>query len=94
MAEKNILTYKGHPLVRSGNDIYYGDPKGKVIVYIQILASEPRNGVQVATKCQVMVLSTDSSLPMKQRIVRISEKDSLYSAIDIGDIWLQRYANI
>ena len=33
--DNEILTYKGAPMVRSGNRIFYGDPKKKYILVIK-----------------------------------------------------------
>ena len=90
MAEEKILTYKGRPLARRGNDIYYGDPKDPCVVYMQVLSTEDKSGVAVANRVQVMLLSTDAKLSMKDRILKASEKPSLYSALDIGAVWLER----
>ena len=90
MAEEKSLMYKGKPLARKGNDIYYGDPGAKCVVYMQILGTEKKNDIDVANRVQVMLLSTDPSLSMKDRILKVSEKGSLYSALDIGSIWLER----
>ena len=86
MAENVTLTYKGHPLVRHGNDIYYGAPEDPYVVYMQILGSEKKNGNRV----QVMLLSNAEGLNLMERIVRVSEKNSLYSALDIGSIWYEK----
>lgn len=90
MAEEKMLTYKGRPLARHGNDIYYGDPKDSCVVYMQVLSTEEQNGVAVANRVQVMLLSTDTKLSMRERILKASEKPSLYSALDIGSVWLER----
>ena len=90
MADEAILTYKGHPLVRRGNDIYYGAPEDPYIVYMQILGTEKKNGIDTANKVQVMLLSNAEGLNMMERIVRVSEKNSLYSALDIGSIWYEK----
>ena len=37
MAEQNILTYKGKPLVRQGRFIFYGNPDDKCILFMNIL---------------------------------------------------------
>ena len=34
MAEQSVFTYKGKPMVRRGDVIYYGDLKEKYIMYI------------------------------------------------------------
>ena len=90
MADEVTLTYKGHPLVRHGNDIYYGDPSDPYVVYMQILCSEKKNGIETANRVQVMLLSNAEGLNMMERIVRVSEKNSLYSALDIGSIWYEK----
>lgn len=88
MAEQ--LTYKGRPLVRCNNDLYYGSPGDSHVVFIQILSTEEKDGVQVASKVHVQLLSNDPSLGPKARIIKQSDKPGLYSALDIGYIWLER----
>lgn len=84
------LTFKGRPIVRSNNEIYYGNPSDSHVVYIQILSTAEKNGVQVANKLNVQLLSNDPSLSPSARIIKQSEKPGLYSALDIGYIWLNR----
>ena len=90
MAEEVSLTYKGHPLVRHWNDIYYGAPGDPYVVYMQILGTEKKNGIDTANRVQVMLLSNAEGLNLMERIVRVSEKNSLYSALDIGSIWYEK----
>ena len=40
MAFTPSLTYKGRPLVRCGNDIYYGSMKDPFVVYLQVLSTD------------------------------------------------------
>ena len=94
MAEaETILTYKGKPLVRSGNMLYYGDMSEKCVVVLQILTSKTVGDMTVADKVQVQLLSTDPEIRMKDRILKKSEKNGLYNAMDIGSIWLERTLN-
>lgn len=94
MAEtETILTYKGKPLVRSGNMLYYGDMSEKCVVVLQILSSKTVGDMTVAEKVQVQLLSTDPEVRMKDRILKKSEKIGLYNAMDIGSIWLERTLN-
>ena len=50
MAYTPKLTYKGRPLVRCGNDIYYGSMSDPYVVYLQVLSTTKENGVDVADK--------------------------------------------
>jgi hypothetical protein len=84
------LIYKGHPLRRVDNLIYYGTMAEKYIIMIQILQTKKMQDMDVATKVSVQLQLTDPDLKSRDRIVKKSEKDSLYSAMDIGSIWLER----
>ena len=92
MAEKTAkaegLIYKGHPLRRIDNLIYYGTMADKYIIMMQILDSKKEQDLPVATKVSVQLQLTDSK--SRNRVVKKSEKDSLYAAIDIAAIWLDR----
>lgn len=94
MSEKKVkaegLVYKGHPLRRVDNLIYYGSMADKYIIMMQVLASKPVQDISVATKVSVQLQLTDPDLKSRDRILKKSEKDSLYAAMDIGSIWLQR----
>ena len=88
--KKQFLMYKGKPLVRSGNTLYYGDMADKCVIMMQILSTKTVKELTVADKVQVQLLSTDPDLRMKDRILKKSEKTGLYNAMDIGAIWLER----
>ena len=92
MAEEKskFLLYKGHPLVRSGNTIYYGSLAEKCVGVMQIVTTKQVGDMTVADKIQVQLLSTDEELRMSERILKKSEKHGLYNAMDIGSIWLER----
>ncbi len=84
------LEYKGHPLQRKDNIIYYGSFADKYIVMLQILDTKKVKDLDVATKGLVQLQLTDPSIKSRDRIVKKSEKDSLYTAIDIAVVWLER----
>ena len=77
------------PLVRCGNDIYYGSMKDPFVVYLQVLSTKKENGVDVADKVHIVLLSTDESKPLPERIARQANKVGLYNALSFGDIMLQ-----
>ena len=94
MAETTpFLMYKGRPLVRSGNTLYYGSMAEKYVIVMQILSTKEENGMQMAEKIQIQLMLTDPEVRMKDRIVKKSEKIGLYNAMDIGSIWLERALN-
>ncbi|MBR5134819.1 MAG: hypothetical protein IKV35_04410 [Clostridia bacterium] len=88
--KEEFLTYKGKPLVRSGNTIYYGDLSEKCVVMLQVLSTKTVNDQEIADRVSVQLLSTDEELRMKDRILKKSEKNGLYSALDVGAVWLER----
>lgn len=93
MAEKKTdipLTYKGHPLRRKDNLIYYGSMADKYIIALQVLATQKEGDMDVATKVSVQLQLTDPDLKSRDRVVKKSEKANLYDAMDVGAIWLER----
>ncbi|MBR3960704.1 MAG: hypothetical protein IKK13_00650 [Clostridia bacterium] len=86
----DFLTYKGKPLVRCGNEIYYGDMSEKYVVKFEILTTKKEGDLVLADKIKVLLLNSDTNLPDKDRIIKTSEKIGLFEAMDIGAIWLER----
>ncbi len=85
-----VLQYKGHPLQRKDNIIYYGSFADKYIIMMQILDTKKVKDLDVASKVSVQLQLTDSSIKSRDRVVKKAEKDGLYAAIDLGAAWLQR----
>lgn len=93
MAEKGKsegLMYKKHPLRRIGNIIYYGSMADPYIIFMQVKESRKENDLNVATKVSVELQRTAPDLRSRDRVVKRSEKDSLYAAMDISAVWLER----
>ena len=84
------LTYKGRPLVRNGNTIYYGNPSENYVIMMQITGTKQVGDLQVASKVSIQLLNTDPDVSARERIVKTSEKKGLYAAMDIAEIWLSR----
>ena len=85
-----VLEYKGHPLQRKDNIIYYGSFSDKYIVMLQILDTKKVGDMDVATRVSVQLQLTDSNLKSRDRVAKKAEKDSLYTAIDVAAVWLER----
>ena len=84
------LIYKGHPLRRVDNLIYYGTMAEKYIIMMQILSTKKEQDMDVATKVSIQLQLTEPDLKSRDRVIKKSEKDSLYAAIDIASVWLDR----
>ena len=89
-SEKIPLSYKGHPLRRKDNLIYYGTMAEKYIIMLQILDTKKVDDLDVATKVADQLQLTDPDLKSRDRVVKKTEKDSLYTAMDVATVWLDR----
>ncbi len=91
MADKKIpLEYKGHPLRRKDNLIYYGSMAEKYIIMLQVMSSTPIDDLNLSTKVSVQLQLTDPDLKSRDRVVKKTEKDNLYAAMDVAAVWLER----
>ena len=86
--KKKLLTYKGKPLIRCGDRIYYGNLEDKYILALDITETKNVNGAQQSTKVKIQLMDNTGELG-KGQIFRKAERDNLYKAIDIGEWWLQ-----
>ena len=91
MADENaVLMYKGRPLMRKDNFVYYGSMSDSHIVMLQILESKKMGEMDIATRVSVQLQLTDPAGKSRDRIVKKSEKDGFYTALDLGCVWLER----
>lgn len=84
------MTYKGKPLVRKGNIIYYGNMADPFVIMISVADSHKVHGVDIADKVTVQLLNTDPNVNPKNAIAKKAEKKGLWAAMDIGSVWLER----
>lgn len=83
-----FIEYKGRPLVREGNEIYYGFMSDKFYLFMMIMSEKKasRLDVQIPDKILVQILPTDGSNTVeKQKMV-----NGLFEAFDLGTAWLER----
>jgi len=88
--EKAVLMYKGHPLMRKDNLVYYGSMGDSHIVMLQVLESKKQGDLDVATRVSVQLQLTDTTVRNRDRILKRTEKDGFYTALDVGCVWLER----
>ena len=84
------LMYKGHPLMRKENFVYYGSMADSHIVMLQILETKKVNDVDIATRVSVQLQLTDPTAKSRDRVAKKSEKPGFYTALDVGAVWLER----
>ena len=83
----DFISYKEKPLVRCKNEIYYGDMTESHVVKFTIVSE---NASGDPDKIKVQLLKSDTSLSDKERIVKETTKSSMFEALDVGFIWLER----
>ena len=101
--KKEGLMYRGHPLRRSGNLIYYGSMADPYIVMMQVMETtrlDPKKvdaenpdadqSLNVATRVSIQLQSTQPDVKARDRVIKKGEKDSLYTAMDFAYVWLDR----
>ena len=57
---------------------------------MQVLDTRKEQDLELATKVSIQLQLTDPQLKSRDRVVKKSEKDSLYAAMDIAAVWLNR----
>lgn len=82
--------YKGRPLMRKDNLVYYGSMADSHIVMMQVLETKKVNDTDIATRVSVQLQLTDPTARSRDRVVKKSEKDGFYTALDVGSVWLER----
>jgi hypothetical protein len=82
------LEFNGKPLVREGDEIYYGDMADKFYLFMLVMSEKKASKLDMMLPDQVMVqiLPTDGS----QRIEKQKMVKGLAEAFDIGTAWLER----
>ena len=88
--QKEVLMYKGRPLMRKDNLIYYGSMADSHIVMLQILETKKVGDSEIASRVSVQLQLTDPAVRSRDRIVKKGEKAGLYTALDFGSVWLER----
>jgi len=89
------LFFRGKPLLREGNTFCYGSMSDKYVLFMMVLSNktvkdESGKDIEIPDKIILQVLSTDTSLPPHERVVKQFDRNGLFDAMDIGLIWLDR----
>ncbi len=62
----------------------------KYIIMLQVMENKKEKDLPVASKVSVQLQLTDPDLKSRDRVVKKTEKDSLYAAMDVASVWLER----
>lgn len=82
-----LLTYNGKPLLRCGNEIYYGKPEDKYVVVFRLEDQEALEDLQIAKR---VIIELKTNEGKRSQLIRQAERDGLYKALDIGMFWLEQ----
>ncbi len=88
--EIQFPTYKGKPLVRCGDVLYYGSMADRYVVRLEIKSKKKVGELEVADRVSIQLMLTDQTVRNRKQIVKASEKNGLYLAMDLADVWLTR----
>lgn len=92
MAEekKEFLTYKGRPLVRSKNILYYGDMRDPCVVMLQLMETKQNGDEEIAGRIVMQMMSTNPKADPSEMVLKRSERVGLYNSLDLAAAWLDR----
>ena len=83
---EKMLRYKGKPLVRRGNMIYYGDPQQKYMIVMIVTSTEKKKDLDVTTGVTIQLMLNDGA---KEKMIKQAERTGMYAAMDIAEYWLE-----
>ena len=85
--KSDVFTYKGKPLLRMGNVIYYGNPEDKFVTRFTLDGVKAVSGLDVATRVTIDLMTNEGE--ERSKVIKQAERDGLYKALDIGIFWLE-----
>ncbi|MDR1754838.1 MAG: hypothetical protein LBR74_08040 [Eubacterium sp.] len=88
MEKSKFAMYKGYPLVRKGKEIYYGNMSDEYVCMISIVSTHKVKDLEIADKIKVMLLHTAAENDAGSMILRNSDRDNLYDALEVSHNWL------
>ena len=89
ISNEEFLEYKGRPLVRQDDDIFYGDLSEKYYIYMMVIQNKKiqKGEKEIPGTIMVQLLNSATQKPEKQQIITTG----LAEAFDFADAWLTRY---
>lgn len=78
-----VLKYKDRPLVRRGNNIYYGNPEDPYIILMVVNSSEKNGDLELSKNVSIILQETKSG-----KMIKKAEREGMFAAMDIAEYWL------
>ena len=85
--EKEIFKYKGKPMVRRGDTIYYGSLDEKYIIIFTVKSKKKVGDLEVADSVSIDLCTNKGN--GKEKVLKKAVRESLYEAIDLAEFWLE-----
>lgn len=86
MADGKFLEYKGRPLVRCGDTVYYGNMSDEFAIRFKILDADKAGDIKLSHQISIELINTAE----RDKAVKSSVKNGFYDAMDLGYVWLER----
>lgn len=88
MAENKIFFYRGFPLLRSGDKIFYGSAGDPFMAILTVKDTKKIADKDVPNKIMVQRLPTDMTDAVGMKKARKGEFIGFYEALDTAHVWL------
>jgi hypothetical protein len=85
MADNNLFYYRGFPLFRSDNTIFYGSGGDAFAAKLTIKDTKPVNGTDVPNKIMVQLIPRS---PADMSKGKKGDFTGFYEALDTAHVWL------
>lgn len=86
--EQDYIIYKGKPLVRCDNSVYFGAPDDKYYISISLDEIKKSGKTSVANKAVIELYQNQNGINRKNKLIKRAQRDGLFAALDIGTFWL------
>jgi len=90
LKQTKFFTYKGYPLVRKDNQIYYGEMSKNAVAFLTIQTQKKIDDIFLADEIQIQLISTDPHTTPQDMIIKHATRKGMFEALDLAGIWLER----
>lgn len=92
MGDGRFFSYRGKPLVRKGNIIYYGYMNMGVVAMLTVESFHEYKDLKISDSILLQLISTNVKADPKDIVIKYTVKNGLYEALDVARIWIDRYS--